>query len=62
VALEGKRADVVAKELGISLNSVFISKSRILSRLRQEALGLVDSAADFFPKSRKVSSPEALPC
>jgi RNA polymerase sigma-70 factor (ECF subfamily) len=51
VALEGKRADVVAKELGISLNSVFISKSRILSRLRQEAEGLVDSAADFFPKS-----------
>ena len=46
-ALKGKRADVVAKELGISVNAVFIAKSRVLSRLRQEADGLVESSSDF---------------
>jgi len=51
VALDGARADVVARELEISLNAVFIAKSRVLSRLRQEAEGLVDSAADFSAKS-----------
>ena len=47
-ALKGKRADVVAEELGISVNAVFIAKSRVLSRLRQEADGLVESSSDFF--------------
>jgi len=47
VALEGVRADVVASELGMSLNAVFIAKSRVLSRLRQEAGGLIDSASGF---------------
>lgn len=51
VALDGARADVVAKELGVSLNAVFIAKSRVLSRLRQEAEGLVESTSNFFAKS-----------
>jgi RNA polymerase sigma-70 factor (ECF subfamily) len=51
VALDGARADVVAKELELSLNAVFIAKSRVLSRLRQEAEGLVESSSSFFAKS-----------
>jgi RNA polymerase sigma-70 factor (ECF subfamily) len=51
VALDGVRADVVAQELGISLNAVFIAKSRVLSRLRHEAEGLIESASGFFAKS-----------
>ena len=51
VALKGKRADVAAQELGISVNAVFVAKSRVLARLRQEADGLVESSSDFFPKS-----------
>ena len=51
VALKGKPADVVAEELGISVNAVFIAKSRVLSRLRQEADGLVESSSVFLPKS-----------
>jgi len=51
VALHGERADVVAQELQISLNAVFIAKSRVLSRLRQEAEGLVESSSSFLAKS-----------
>ncbi|MCG8648907.1 MAG: sigma-70 family RNA polymerase sigma factor [Pirellulales bacterium] len=51
VALDGAAADVVARELKISLNAVFIAKSRVLSRLRQEAEGLVEPSSDFFAKS-----------
>ena len=43
VAIDGQRADAVAAELGISTNAVFIAKSRVLSRLRREAAGLIDS-------------------
>jgi len=32
----------VAEELGLSLNAVLLAKSRVLSRLRQEAAGLID--------------------
>ncbi|HZZ82560.1 MAG TPA: sigma-70 family RNA polymerase sigma factor [Gemmataceae bacterium] len=42
VALDGKDEALVAKELGISLNAVFIAKSRVLARLRREAKGLID--------------------
>jgi RNA polymerase sigma-70 factor (ECF subfamily) len=42
VALEGAPPDSVAAELGISVNAVFIAKSRVLSRLRQEGAGLLD--------------------
>jgi RNA polymerase sigma-70 factor, ECF subfamily len=50
VALDGAPADEVAEELQISLNAVFIAKSRVLSRLRQEAEGLVESSSSFFAK------------
>jgi RNA polymerase sigma-70 factor (ECF subfamily) len=51
VALDGAKADVVAQELGISLNAVFIAKARVLKRLRQDAEGLVESSSGFLPKS-----------
>jgi RNA polymerase sigma-70 factor (ECF subfamily) len=40
--LEGEPAVRVAEELGLSLNSVLLAKSRVLKRLRQELAGLVD--------------------
>ncbi len=40
--LEGKTSAEVAAELGLSKNAVDIAKSRVLSRLRQEADGLLD--------------------
>ncbi|HKB35259.1 MAG TPA: sigma-70 family RNA polymerase sigma factor [Gemmataceae bacterium] len=40
--LEGEQAARVAAELGLSLNSVLLAKSRVLKRLRQELAGLVD--------------------
>ena len=43
VAIDGQRADAVAVELEISTNAVFIAKSRVLSRLRREAAGLINS-------------------
>jgi RNA polymerase sigma-70 factor (ECF subfamily) len=46
VALEGAAADAVAADLGLTVNAVFIAKSRVLSRLRQEAAGLLDDGAD----------------
>jgi RNA polymerase sigma-70 factor (ECF subfamily) len=42
VALDGAPAAQVAAELGVTVNSVFIAKSRILARLRQESRGLID--------------------
>ena len=42
VVLEGKGEDSVAAELGLSVNAVFIAKSRVLHRLRREAGGLID--------------------
>lgn len=41
-ALQARPAAEVAKELGISANAVFIAKSRVLARLRQESAGLLD--------------------
>jgi RNA polymerase sigma-70 factor (ECF subfamily) len=40
--LEGEPAMQVAEELGLSLNSVLLAKSRVLKRLRQELAGLVE--------------------
>lgn len=51
VSIKGKRADVVAEELEVSVNAVFVAKSRVLGRLRREAEGLVESSSDFFAKS-----------
>jgi len=42
LAVDGAAPDAVAAELGISVNAVFIAKSRVLSRLRQEGEGLLD--------------------
>lgn len=41
-ALEGRSPDEVAAELGVTVNAVFIAKSRVLSRLRQEAKDLLE--------------------
>lgn len=40
--LEGRSATDVARELGLSLNSVLLAKSRVLKRLREELVGLVE--------------------
>ena len=37
----------VAKEFDITLNAIYIAKSRVLTRLRQEAAGLVDDPDEF---------------
>jgi RNA polymerase sigma-70 factor (ECF subfamily) len=42
VALDGIPASQAAAELGLTTNAVFIAKSRVLARLRQEAEGLVE--------------------
>jgi RNA polymerase sigma-70 factor (ECF subfamily) len=47
-ALGGEPAEAVAADLGLTVNAVLIAKSRVLSRLRQEAGGLVgDERGDF---------------
>ncbi len=51
VALEGAKPEAVAQELEISLNAVFLAKSRVLRRLRQESEGLIESSSGFFAKS-----------
>jgi RNA polymerase sigma-70 factor (ECF subfamily) len=40
--LDGKPAADVATELGTTPNAVFIAKSRVIARLRQEAEGLIE--------------------
>lgn len=42
VVLEGARPEVAAAELGLTVNAVFIAKSRVLQRLRQESRDLLD--------------------
>lgn len=42
VVLDGQDEEAVAKELGLSVNAVFIAKSRVLARLRREAKELID--------------------
>jgi RNA polymerase sigma-70 factor, ECF subfamily len=42
VALEGASVDQTAQELGMTVNAVFIAKSRVLHALRQEGQGLLD--------------------
>ena len=39
---QGQPASEVAQELGLSVNAVLIAKSRVLKRLREKAIGLVD--------------------
>jgi len=47
VTMDGARPEAVSKELGMSLNAVFIAKSRVLRRLRQEANGLIEASTGF---------------
>lgn len=42
VALDGRPAPAVARELGLSLNAVYVAKSRMLQTLREELAGLLD--------------------
>jgi RNA polymerase sigma factor (sigma-70 family) len=42
VMFDGVDPEQVADELGLSVSSVWLAKSRVLSRLRQEAKGLID--------------------
>jgi RNA polymerase sigma-70 factor (ECF subfamily) len=42
VMLQGKSASVVASELGLSENAVYLARHRVLTRLRQELDGLLD--------------------
>jgi RNA polymerase sigma-70 factor (ECF subfamily) len=42
LALEGASAAEVSQELGLSLPAVYVAKSRVLQRLRQEAEGILD--------------------
>jgi RNA polymerase sigma-70 factor (ECF subfamily) len=42
VVLDDMQAAVVAEELGISVNSVLLAKSRVLKRLREMGRGLID--------------------
>lgn len=42
VAIDGAPVDQVARELGLSLNAVFIAKSRVVQLLRKEAKGLLE--------------------
>jgi RNA polymerase sigma-70 factor (ECF subfamily) len=42
VALEGASSEQAAQELGLSVGAVYIAKSRVLHRLRQQAEGLID--------------------
>ena len=41
-ALDEQPAAAVAAELGMTSNAVFIARSRVLARLRQEAAGLIE--------------------
>jgi RNA polymerase sigma-70 factor (ECF subfamily) len=42
LALDGATGAVVAEELGLSVAAVYVAKSRVLQRIRQEAEGLID--------------------
>jgi RNA polymerase sigma-70 factor (ECF subfamily) len=46
LAFEGASPDDVAAEMGISVNAVFIAKSRVLSEFRREAQGLIEESLD----------------
>lgn len=42
VAIDGQTAAQAAAELGMTLNAVFIAKSRVMTRLRQAGAGLLE--------------------
>jgi len=41
-AIEGRPAAEVAREQGLSINAVYVGRSRVLRRLRQELNGLME--------------------
>lgn len=43
VAVRGEPAKAVAEDLEMTLNAVYIARSRVLTRLREEGRGIVDS-------------------
>lgn len=42
LVVAGRPAEDIARELGISVNAVFVAKSKVIRRLRQELRGLLD--------------------
>jgi RNA polymerase sigma-70 factor, ECF subfamily len=42
LALDGASGAEAAAELGLSVAAVYVAKSRVLQRIRQEAEGLID--------------------
>jgi RNA polymerase sigma-70 factor (ECF subfamily) len=42
LALDGASGSEAAEELGLSVAAVYVAKSRVLARIRQEAEGLID--------------------
>jgi RNA polymerase sigma-70 factor (ECF subfamily) len=42
LALDGVTGAEAAQELGLSVSAVYVAKSRVLARIRQEAEGLID--------------------
>ncbi len=42
LALDGVSGAEVSQELGLSVSAVYVAKSRVLARIRQEADGLID--------------------
>src|SRR5262245_53826213 len=42
LALDGISGEAAAQELGLSVAAVYVAKSRVLARIRQEAEGLID--------------------
>jgi RNA polymerase sigma-70 factor (ECF subfamily) len=40
--MDGQPADIVAAELDMPIQAVYVAKSRVLNSLRREAAGLVD--------------------
>jgi len=42
LVIDGVPAEIVAAELGLTVNAVLIAKSRVLSHLRRNAEGLID--------------------
>lgn len=42
IVADGRRPDAVAEEIGVSRNTVYLVKSRVLKRVRDEFSGLID--------------------
>jgi len=42
VSVDGHTAAQVAEDMGITVNTVYIAKSRVMSRIRELGRGLVD--------------------